>query len=73
MITFQIYMKVRWNGLSEISPQKNLYHNYFVSCSIYIIYIYIILFHVLEKWNAYEKAMEDLHEASVHELNNGVI
>ncbi len=73
MITFQIYIKVRWNRLSGISPKKNLYHNYFVSCSIYIIYIYIILFHVLDKWNAYEKAMEDLHEASVQELNNGVI
>jgi len=53
-------------------PQKNLYHNYFVSCSIYI-YIYVPLFHVLDKWNAYEKTMEDLHKASVHELNNGVI
>jgi hypothetical protein len=37
------------------------------------IYIYIPLFHVLDKWNAYEKVIEDLHKASVHELNNGVI
>jgi len=72
MITFQIYMKIRWHTFGGISPKKNLYHNYFVSCSIYI-YIYVPLFHVLDKWNAYEKTMEDLHKASVHELNNGVV
>jgi hypothetical protein len=36
-------------------------------------YMYIPLFHVLDKWNAYEKTMENLHKASVHELNNGII
>jgi hypothetical protein len=70
MITCQIYMKVRWHRFGGISPKKNLYHNYFVSCSIYI---YIPLFNVLDKWNAYEKAIENLHKASIHELNNGVI
>jgi hypothetical protein len=38
-----------------------------------IIYIVFPLFHVFEKWKAYEKAMEDLHKVSVHEFNNEVI
>jgi hypothetical protein len=71
MITFQIYMKIRWHRFGGISPKK-------ISITIILfhvqsIYIYVPLFHVLDKWNAYEKTMEDLHKASVHELNNGVI
>jgi hypothetical protein len=73
MITFQIYMKIRWHRLGGISQKENFYHNYFVSHTYIYIYIYIPFFHVLEKWNAYEKAMEGLHKPSVHELNNGVI
>jgi len=60
MIRFQIYMKVRWHRLGGRSPQKIIYH-------------IVGLFHVLDKWHAYEKTMEDLHKVSVHELNNGVV
>jgi hypothetical protein len=71
MIIFQIYMKVRWHRFGGISPKKKSLSQLF--CFMFNLHIYIPLFHVLDKWNAYEKAMEDLHKASVHELNNGVI
>jgi hypothetical protein len=35
--------------------------------------ISILSCHVVDKWKAYEKAMEDLHKASVHELNDEFI
>jgi len=37
---------------------------------IIIFYFLFPLSHVVDKWKAYEKAMEDLHKAIIHELNN---
>jgi hypothetical protein len=76
MITFQIYMKVRWHRLRLGGNSKkqifitNVLFNV-QSIDNYIYCISIILF--FEKRKAYKKAMEDLHKVNVHEFNNGII
>jgi hypothetical protein len=64
--------KVWWKYSKEILSITNvLFH--VDTINNYMIFFLFPFFHVVGKWKAHEKAMEDLHKASVHELNNEFI